>query len=85
MHTLMMLCKPTTANLVSANDPPPVQRPDGPVATALRGHEMKVTRTFICLQREEPTRSGRFALIDLTANTMALGLDRLEIEHPEQM
>jgi arginyl-tRNA synthetase len=37
------------------------------------------------LQSDEPTRSSRFALIDLTARTMALGLDLLGIEHPEQM
>jgi arginyl-tRNA synthetase len=37
------------------------------------------------LQSDEPTRSSRFALIDLTAKTMALGLDLLGIEHPEQM
>jgi arginyl-tRNA synthetase len=37
------------------------------------------------LQSEEPTRSSRLALSDLTARTMALGLDLLGIEHPEQM
>jgi arginyl-tRNA synthetase len=37
------------------------------------------------LQSEEPTRSSRLALCDLTARTMALGLDLLGIEHPEQM
>jgi arginyl-tRNA synthetase len=37
------------------------------------------------LQSEEPTRSSRLALCDVTARTLALGLDLLGIEHPEQM
>jgi arginyl-tRNA synthetase len=37
------------------------------------------------LQSEEPTRSSRLILCDLTARTMAQGLDLLGIEHPEQM
>ena len=37
------------------------------------------------LQSEEPLRSSRLALCDLTARTMALGLDLLGIGHPEQM
>ena len=37
------------------------------------------------LQSEEPTRSSRLALVDLTGKTLALGLDLLGIEHPEQM
>jgi arginyl-tRNA synthetase len=37
------------------------------------------------LQSEEPTRSSRLALIDLTARTLAQGLDLLGIQHPEQM
>ena len=37
------------------------------------------------LQSEEPTRSSRLALVDLTAKTLALGMDLLGIEHPEQM
>ena len=37
------------------------------------------------LQSEEPTRSSRMALIDLVGRTLALGLDLLGIEHPEQM
>jgi len=37
------------------------------------------------LKSEEPTRSSRLALCDLTARTIALGLDLLGIEHPEQM
>ncbi|HVT88493.1 MAG TPA: arginine--tRNA ligase [Tepidisphaeraceae bacterium] len=37
------------------------------------------------LKSEEPTRSSRLILCDLTARTMALGLDLLGIEHPEQM
>lgn len=37
------------------------------------------------LQSEEPIRSGRLALCDLTARTMALGLGLLGIEHPDQM
>lgn len=37
------------------------------------------------LQSNEPTRSSRLLLCDLTARTMALGLDLLGIEHPEQM
>jgi arginyl-tRNA synthetase len=37
------------------------------------------------LQSEEPTRSSRLALCDVTARTLAQGLDLLGIEHPEQM
>jgi arginyl-tRNA synthetase len=37
------------------------------------------------LQSEDPVRSSRLALIDLTARTLATGLDLLGIEHPEQM
>jgi arginyl-tRNA synthetase len=37
------------------------------------------------LPSEEPTRSSRLALADLTARTLAKGLDLLGIEHPEQM
>lgn len=37
------------------------------------------------LPSEDPTRSSRLALADLTAKTMARGLDLLGIEHPEQM
>jgi len=37
------------------------------------------------LQSDEPTRSSRLALIELTGRTLALGLDLLGIEHPEQM
>ena len=37
------------------------------------------------LQSEQPTRSSRLALIDLVGKTLALGLDLLGIEHPEQM
>ncbi|HEX3356747.1 MAG TPA: arginine--tRNA ligase [Tepidisphaeraceae bacterium] len=37
------------------------------------------------LKSEEPLRSSRLALSDLTARTMGLGLDLLGIEHPEQM
>ena len=37
------------------------------------------------LKSDEPTRSSRLALCDLTARTLALGLDLLGIEHPEQM
>jgi arginyl-tRNA synthetase len=37
------------------------------------------------LQSEEPTRSSRLLLCDLTARTMSLGLDLLGIEHPDQM
>jgi arginyl-tRNA synthetase len=37
------------------------------------------------LQSEEPTRSSRLALSELTARTMAFGLDLLGIAHPEQM
>lgn len=37
------------------------------------------------LQSDEPMRAGRLALCDLVARTMALGLDLLGIEHPEQM
>jgi arginyl-tRNA synthetase len=37
------------------------------------------------IQSEEPTRSSRLALCDVTAKTLALGLDLLGIAHPEQM
>jgi arginyl-tRNA synthetase len=37
------------------------------------------------LQSEEPTRSSRLALCEMTARTLALGLDLLGIEHPERM
>jgi arginyl-tRNA synthetase len=37
------------------------------------------------LQSNEPTRSSRLLLCELTARTMAQGLDLLGIEHPEQM
>jgi arginyl-tRNA synthetase len=37
------------------------------------------------IQSPEPIRSGRLALCDLTAKTIALGLDLLGIEHPDQM
>jgi arginyl-tRNA synthetase len=37
------------------------------------------------IKSEEPLRSSRLALCDLTARTLALGLDLLGIEHPERM
>ncbi|MGH7213636.1 MAG: arginine--tRNA ligase, partial [Tepidisphaeraceae bacterium] len=37
------------------------------------------------LQSDEPTRSSRLLLCDVTARTMATGLGLLGIEHPEQM
>jgi arginyl-tRNA synthetase len=37
------------------------------------------------LQSPEPLRSSRLALCDLTARTLALGLELLGIEHPERM
>ena len=37
------------------------------------------------LQSEEPMRSRRLVLCGVTAKTLALGLDLLGIEHPEQM
>ncbi len=37
------------------------------------------------IQSEEPIRSSRLVLCDLTARTMGLGLDLLGIEHPSQM
>ena len=37
------------------------------------------------LKSDEPVRSSRLALCDLTARTMATGLDLLGIAHPEQM
>jgi arginyl-tRNA synthetase len=37
------------------------------------------------VQSEEPTRTSRLALCNLTAGTLALGLDLLGIEHPEKM
>lgn len=37
------------------------------------------------LTSEEPTRSSRLAIADITAKVLAKGLDLLGIEHPEQM
>jgi arginyl-tRNA synthetase len=37
------------------------------------------------IQSDEPLRSSRLALCDITARSMALGLDLLGIAHPEQM
>lgn len=37
------------------------------------------------LQSEEPLKSSRLALCDLTARTLAQGLDLLGIEHPDRM
>ncbi len=37
------------------------------------------------LQSEDPLRSSRLTLCEATGRTMALGLDLLGIEHPEQM
>ncbi len=37
------------------------------------------------IQSDEPLRSSRLALCDVTARTLAQGLDLLGIEHPEQM
>ncbi len=37
------------------------------------------------IQSEEPMRSSRLALCAITARTLAIGLDLLGIEHPEQM
>jgi arginyl-tRNA synthetase len=37
------------------------------------------------LQSDEPMRSSRLRLVELTAKTLALGLDLLGIEHPDQM
>ena len=37
------------------------------------------------LQSDQPLRSSRLALCDLTARTVALGLELLGIEHPERM
>ncbi len=37
------------------------------------------------IKSDEPTRSSRLGLCDVTARTIALGLDLLGIEHPEQM
>jgi arginyl-tRNA synthetase len=37
------------------------------------------------IQSEEPVRSSRLALAAVTARTLALGLDLLGIEHPDQM
>ncbi len=37
------------------------------------------------VQSDEPTRGARLALCDLTGRTLALGLELLGIEHPEQM
>ena len=37
------------------------------------------------LQSEEPLRSSRLLLCDVTARAMAAGLDLIGIEHPEQM
>ena len=37
------------------------------------------------IQSEDPVRSSRLALVDVTARTLATGLDLLGIEHPDQM
>jgi arginyl-tRNA synthetase len=37
------------------------------------------------LQSEDPVRSSRLQICDVTARTLSLGLDLLGIEHPEQM
>ena len=37
------------------------------------------------IQSEEPVKSSRLVLCDVTARALALGLDLLGIEHPEQM
>jgi arginyl-tRNA synthetase len=37
------------------------------------------------IQSEQPLRASRLALCDLAAQTMAVGLDLLGIQHPEQM
>jgi arginyl-tRNA synthetase len=37
------------------------------------------------IQSAEPVRSSRLLLCDVTAKTLARGLDLLGIEHPEQM
>jgi arginyl-tRNA synthetase len=37
------------------------------------------------IQSEDPVRTSRLVLADLTANTIARGLDLLGIEHPDQM
>jgi arginyl-tRNA synthetase len=37
------------------------------------------------LQSEEPLRSSRLLLCNVTAKTLARGLESLGIEHPEQM
>ena len=37
------------------------------------------------IRSEEPLRSSRLLLCDLTARSMALGLNLLGIEHPEAM
>ena len=37
------------------------------------------------MQSEEPVRSSRLALCELTARTLAKGLELLGIEHPERM
>jgi arginyl-tRNA synthetase len=37
------------------------------------------------IQSDEPTRASRLLLCDVTARTLATGMDLLGIEHPEQM
>ncbi len=37
------------------------------------------------IQSEEPLRSSRLLLVNLTARTLEIGLDLLGIEHPDQM
>jgi arginyl-tRNA synthetase len=37
------------------------------------------------IQSQEPTKSSRLQLCDLTSRTMAIGLDLLGIQHPDQM
>ena len=37
------------------------------------------------IKSEEPIRSSRLAICDLTARTLELGMDLLGIEHPDEM
>jgi arginyl-tRNA synthetase len=37
------------------------------------------------IQSEDPVRTSRLVLAEITANTIACGLDLLGIEHPDQM
>ena len=54
-------------------------------STTSRAPSRRSTRRCPVLKAEGPTRASRLALCDLTARTLALGLDLLGIGAPDQM